>query len=334
MRSYILARGSSDAPFRLLARLLTSTAMLLASAPALPVSAQDANFFLPIPLIEANLRSEELRILDWRGSRAQVDRTQRATVAFEDGSVMIVKWANASPGASTFNNEPRYEAAAYGIQKLFLEPEEYVVPPTVLRVFPLSYVREQVPDVSATFSGANSVLVVLQYWLNMVEPADIWNRARAESDLAYARHIGNLNVLTYLIRHGDSNIGNFLRSQFEEDPRVFSVDNGISFRSPPGDRGREWRELRVRRLPRATVDRLRAITRADLEECLAILAEYEIRDGELVPVPPGANLGARSGVRQRDGRVQIGLTSGEIGDVAGRLRRLLNRVDRGQIELF
>jgi hypothetical protein len=316
------------------ARLLAITAPLLALAAPPTIAGQDANLHLPVPLIEAHLRGDAFRILDWRGSRAIVDRTQRVAIAFEDSSVLLVKWANASPGASAFNNEPRYEAAAYDIQKLFLEPEDYVVPPTVLRSFPLAYVREQVPDVPATFSGVASVLVVLQYWLSMVEPTDVWDPARAESDLVYARHVGNLNVLTYLIRHGDSNIGNFLKSTFDGNPRVFAVDNGIAFRSPSGNRGTAWRDLRVKRLPRATVERLRTITRADLDECLAILAEYEIREGELVPVSPGANLGARSGVRQRDGRVQIGLTAAEIGDVAGRLRRLLDRVDRGQIELF
>jgi hypothetical protein len=333
MRMAIPARRHPVRPRVVLSRSLGLAALLVAAAP-LPVTAQDANLHLPVPLIEAHLRDDAFRIVEWRGSRALVDRTQRVTLEFEDSSVLLVKWANAPPGASTFNNEPRYEAAAYEIQKLFLEPEQYVVPPTVLRAFPLAYVREQMPEVPATFRGVSSVLVVLQYWLSMVEPADIWNPARAVADQVYAQHIGNLNVLTYLVRHSDSNIGNFLISQYEANPRVFSVDNGIAFRSPEGNRGTEWRDLRVKRLPRATVDRLRALTRADLDERLAVLAEYEVRDGQLVPVPPGPNLDARRGVRQRDGRVQLGLTTGEIGDVAGRLRTLLTRVDRGQIAVF
>jgi hypothetical protein len=255
-------------------------------------------------------------------------------IAFPDNSVLVVKWANAPPGGTEFNNEPRYEVAAYEIQKLFLDPDDYVVPPTVLRTFPLAYVRAQSPAASPTFSSAASVLVVLQYWLNLVQPTGVWNPRRAQTDSVYARHLGNLNVFTYLIRHGDSNHGNFLISRAEDNPRLFAVDNGVAFRSDGATPGADWRELRVRRLPRATVDRLRAITRAALEDRLAVISEFVIRDGELVPVPPGPNLAPGRGVRQRDGRIQIGLTSGEIVDVERRLRTLLRRVDRGQIELF
>ena len=39
---------------------------------------------------------------------------------------------------------------------------------------------------------------------------DVYNPARFAADPVYARHIGQLNVLTYLIEHRDSNLGNFL----------------------------------------------------------------------------------------------------------------------------
>ena len=47
-----------------------------------------------------------------------------------------VKLRRAEPGAEDFNNRPRYDLAAYELQKLFLEPAEYVVPPTALRFVP------------------------------------------------------------------------------------------------------------------------------------------------------------------------------------------------------
>jgi hypothetical protein len=299
-----------------------------------PAAAQDAHFFLSIPEIEEHLRDQPFEILDWRGSRREDDRTQQVLLGFEDQSVLRVKWANAAPGGSRFNNEPRYEAAAYEIQKLFLDEDEYVVPPTIIRAFPLDYVDDQIPDSRRTFGEAESVVVALQYWLANVRPDNFWDRRRAREDTVYARHIGNMNILTYLIRHNDSNIGNFLISTFPDSPRVFSVDNGVAFRAPESDRGYEWREIVVDRLPARTIERLAAVTKDDLENALAILVEFEVQDGQLVAVQPGENLSRRRGVRRSDGRIQFGLTSGEIDDIDRRRRDLVRRAERGQIRTF
>lgn len=317
-------------------RLPTASVALFAAlfAAAAPLHAQDANFALPPLELEHHLRELPFRITDWRGSRMPEDRTQRVLLEFDDSVTLLVKWANAVPGASMFNNEPRFEAAAYELQKLFLGPDEFVVPPTVLRAFPLAFVATQMPGVRKTFNEAESVLVALQYWLSMVTPANYWDERRAGSDTLYARHIGNFNALTYLIRHQDSNAGNFLISEYEPSPRVFAVDNGVSFSAPPSDRGTDWRNMRVRRLPRHTVERLRTITRADLDRVLGVLVEFEARDGQLVAVPPGENLSPGRGVRRSGGRIQLGLTRSEIGAVESRLRNLLNQVERGRITEF
>src|SRR5690606_19442280 len=137
-----------------------------------------------------------------------------------------------------------------------------------------------------------------------------------------ARRIANFNILTYLISHRDSNTGNYLISLLE-DPRVYSVDNGVSFESLSSNRGEVWRDMLVDRLPRSTVDRLAMITREDLERVLGIVAEFEIRDGELVPVPPGENMSRNRGVRVSDTRVQFGLTTREIRALERRLNQLV-----------
>ena len=305
---------------------------LLASV--LPLDAQSNVGGTAFTRVEEYMRADGFQIIDWRGSRAPGDRTQQVTLQYPDSTVIKVKWANAPRGGGTFNNEPRYERAAYVLQKIFLGEDEYVVPPTILRVFPLEYVRAQVPEVSPTFGNAASVLVAIQYWVPQLTPQDFWDRQRAETDSVYARRIGNMNILTYLIRHADANVGNFLISQVPDDPRVYSVDNGVSFRSVPSDRGFEWRDLRVKRLPAATVERLRSITRADLDAALGVLAEFEIRDGALVEAPPGENLAPGRGVRQSAGRIQLGLTAPEIGDLENRLRNLLKNVDSGKITSF
>lgn len=304
------------------------------AAPA-AATGQDINFTLPVAEIESRLRDQVFAIVDWRGSRAPGDRTHRVALSYPDDVVLVAKWATAPVNGSTFNNEPRFEVAAYELQKLFLDEPEYVVPPTLMRTFPIAFVKEQVPLIEPTFREARgSVLVALQYWLIGVRPDGFWDSGRARTDSVYARHIGNFNILTHLIRHHDANIGNFLISEYDGNPRVFSVDNGVSFSAPISDRGHMWSGIHVRRVPRHTVERLRQVSRADLDRVLGVLVEYEIRDGELVSVPPGPNISAGRGVRRTAERIQLGLTTQEINAVERRIRQLLERIDRGRLEVF
>ena len=313
-------------------RRALSTISLLIALGTQVAFAQDLNVILPVSEIESRLQDRPFQVLDWRGSRRPEDRTQRATITFEDSVVLIAKWANAPPnGGDRFNNEPRYEVAAYRVQKLFLDEPDYVVPPTVLRAFPIEFVRAQMPEVKPTFGIARgSVLVALQYWLTSVTTEGFWDPMRARKDTAYARHIGDFNILTYVIRHSDANAGNYLISTSPENPRVFSVDNGVAFASEESNRGAEWRELLVERLPRRTIERLKGITRAQLEALLGVFAEFEIRDGALVAVPPGENLGVHKGVRRAEGRIQLGLTQLEIREVEQRIKRLVGEAGRGR----
>jgi hypothetical protein len=136
-----------------------------------------------------------------RGSRRVGDRTQRVTIAFADSSVMLTKWAAAPRNGEEFNNQPRYEVAAYEIQKLFLSEADYVVPPTLLRVFDAGWFKAIKEETAPTFGNTNSVVAVLQYWLTAVRQDSVFDLKRFERDTAYARHLANLNLLTYLIKH-------------------------------------------------------------------------------------------------------------------------------------
>ena len=84
------------------------------------------------------LDHEPMTIVSAQVSRpkARGDITLRADVSFGDGPPFRVKLRKAEPGADDFNNVPRYDLAAYELQKLFLDPPEYVVPPTSLRMLP------------------------------------------------------------------------------------------------------------------------------------------------------------------------------------------------------
>jgi hypothetical protein len=310
--------------------------LLLGLVMLLPLAtvAQDVNIILPIEQVERSLKTLSFEIRDRTDTRFEGDRTQRVVLVFEDGSAMMVKWGRAPRNGAAFNNQPRYETAAYLIQKMFLDEPDYVVPPTAIRAVDLDWYRAYDEAVTPTFDGTSSVVVALQYWLNSVSQRDVFNPSRLDSDTAYARHFGNLNLLTHLIRHGDSNVGNVLISTDTANPRLFAVDNGVAFAPPDSDRGTAWRDLRTRRVSRTSVERLRGITRADLDAALGVIVQFEIRDGLLVPVSPTANLSPSRGVRRRGDTIQFGLTSAEIRGIHGRMQRLIRQADGGRIAMF
>jgi hypothetical protein len=301
------------------------------------VVAQDINVPRPAQELERELTAEPFRIVTAEISRpkAKGDITLKADLSFSGEPPYRVKLRRAEPGAEDFNNRPRYDLAAYELQKLFLDPAEYVVPPTALRMVPLAELKPYAPEARPTFKGSDEVLVVLQYWLQEVKViADVYDAQRFASDAVYKRHIGQLNVLTFLISHGDSNVGNFLVSRAEDGARVFSIDNGVAFAFNESDRGKLWQDLRVDRLPADAVERLRAITEDELHRRLGVLAQWELQDGRWVAVAAGENLAPARGVRQSKGTAQMGLTKGEIADVRRRMNRLLKDVDGGKIQTF
>jgi hypothetical protein len=318
-------------------RRFRPAALMVAIALAGPaaLTGQDTNILMPVDTIEKRLAYDHFEIIDRRGSRFEGDRTSRVALDFGSGGMLVAKWAPAPPGGHAFNNSPRYELAAYRIQELFLEPHEYVVPPTVARAFPLDWYRDLDARARPTFRGTGSVLVVLQYWLFNVTADGFWDRDRFAADTVYARHMGNFNVLTYLIRHNDQNEGNYLISSNSDNPRVFSVDNGLAFESEESDQGARWRRINVDRLPAGAIERLRALTEEDVTHLLATVAEFRVRDsGALAPVEPGPTLDGNTGVRHMGDVIQLGLTSWEIRGVWRRIQALLNDVDRGRYEVF
>ncbi len=327
----------------LLAFPVVAPAVSAAPSPLLS-AAQDANFLLPIGEIDMILREGELTVIGIEPSRGLPgERTFRATVQSGD-HVLQIKYAPAVEGGDEFNYRPRYEMAAYVVQSLFLDEAELVVPPTVIRAFPLYVVQaalDMVPGsgtlpAEPTFSDWQMTLVELQYWLfNVDVPDELLVRDRIEEDEVYERLLGNFNLLTYIIRHSDSNAGNFVMSGHADFPRIFSVDNGVSFSSEESNRGIEWRELRLDRYPADAIEKLREVTLDDLHELLGVIVQMEIRDdGNFQGVKPTANMNPGRGIRRDDQRIQLGLTKSEIESIHRRIRRLVEWVDEGRYELI
>jgi len=302
----------------------------------LVADATDVNIPVPAEALERQLATEPFSIVAAEISRpkAKGDITLKAEVSFSGNPPYRVKLRRADPGAETFNNRPRYDLAAYELQTLFLEPAEYVVPPTALRTVPVAELLPYAPEARPTFRGSDEVLVVLQYWLQEVKVvADVYDPALFTSDPGYARHVGQLNVLTYLIEHGDANLGNFLASRAEHAPRVFSVDNGVAFAHNESDRSDVWKYLRVPSLPADTVARLRSLTQETLQQTLGVLAQWRLDGDRWIAEPLGPNLAPQRGVRQKDGVVQMGLTKSEIAQLDRRRTQLLRQVDERRVGL-
>lgn len=313
---------------------LLACAAVLACPAALRAQAA-GNLQQPPSEIERYLAREAFTVDTLRGARYPDDKTKQVTLEFEDGTRMLAKWAPAPHGGERFNEAPRYEEAAYQVQKLFLDEDEYVVPPTLCRCVPVWVYREHAPDARPTFDESSCVLIALQAWMWSVTEEGVFDRERFRSDTLYARHLANLNVLTYLIDHKDANKGNFLISTVDGRPRVYAVDNGVSFSSEKGNRGYEWRRLRVERIPDETAERLRSIEREELTERLATFAQFERTESRgMVRVEPGEPIDPDEGIRLRDGVLQLGLTGDEIQDVWERLQELVRRVERGDVGTF
>lgn len=306
---------------------------------ALPANGPQAatygpNHVLSPTALEARLADDPFRIVGMRDNRWQGDRTQRTDIQFSDGLRIRVKWAKAPPGGFAINNQPRYEAAAYAFQKLLFDEADWVVPPTVIRELPLAAYRQLDPETEPTFEGTGSVLVAVQYWLQNVDAAETPDTTRPGADPAYARRLGYLNLFTHLIRHVDSNPGNVLIST-RGPPRLYAVDNGVAFRSPVSPRGTAWRDLHVDRVPGEAIERLRRLTRDELEDALYVVAQFRVReDGRLEPVPPTAKIDENRGVPREDGVVQFGLTNLELDELWDRIRAVLDRVAAGELETF
>jgi hypothetical protein len=310
-------------------------ALAAAALPMHVLSSQDGNIGMRAARIEAYLRDSALKPVASQGSRFKGDRTEHVLLAFNDTTAIEVKWAVAPTGGEAFNNQPRYEAAAYELQKLFLDERDYVVPPTALRMVPQRvFAASSGLKGEPTFDDSPAVLVALQYWTMGVTPEGVYDTKRAGRDSVYARHLGDLNILTYLIRHRDANKGNMLLSADSANPRLFAVDNGVAFASPPSNRGTDWEKMRVDRVSAATAARLRSINEATLATALGVVAQFERRGDDYVATPAGPTLDPDKGIRRKGSTLQLGLTVYEIEGVRDRLKSLLKDIDRGRIKTF
>jgi hypothetical protein len=300
---------------------------------------EDDDFCLPASMLEARLRQDDFEILDSHLAAQGTSKPQRLRLRFtrKHGAPLTIyaKWKQAPSSGDASNNSPRREIAAYELQKLLFDEDDWVVPPTVLRCLALSKHQEKLAD-AQPFGTTRCSLGVLAYWLRNVAELETLDDERFENDTKYRDHLSALNVFTFVVSHRDSVGLNFLIATDRERPRVFSVDNGMTFgafaQNPLSWFSSDWMEIRLPALSRVVVDRVRRLRRGDLEQ-LAVVAELALVDGLLVPAPKTPTLDAHSGVRQTEERLQLGLTREEIDGLHQRIEGLLEVVDRGGVAL-
>jgi hypothetical protein len=279
----------------------------------------------------------ELRILSREDAGGGVTGASRMMLySPEDDLEFKAKWKEVPYFLESWNNSPRRELAAYAVQKIFLDPPDYVVPTAALRCITLERYREYFPKADPTLKNSKCVLGMLALWINNVTiESQLLDPERFSKDPNYAYHLANFNVLTFLIDHKDGRSNNFLVSKNDTDRHVFAIDNGISFDAwiwnwfVPN-----WNTIRVPALNRKAVDRLRQVKAEDIARLGAVAELRMDGDGIYRTVEPGAPLEADEGVRTAPGVVQFGLTTDEVDDVREQVEEIVEMVDEGEVPVF
>jgi len=293
--------------------------------------------------VESWLASADLEIIGTAQTPRGIQGARVLTLRHR-GVVFRAKWRPQS--TLTTRNDPRRELVAYAIQKLFLDPDQYVVPPAAAHCFPLAVYRAYVlPGALPSFRDVPCVLGYLSYWLEDVESLkdarkDGWFRSHDDAlddDLfaanpRYRESVADMNLLTYLIDHADSHQGQFLIRRDPQVPAVYSVDNSMAFGVKHNHRVKvDWSKIQVPALPARSIDRLRA---ARLDR-LSSIAELELHGrGHLVPASPRHRRAEPAGIRWQNGRLVIGMTVDELAMLRARIASLLAAVDRGDPKQF
>ena len=305
---------------------------------------------MPPHELESLVASGDMRVLEVGSAGGGTTGAVKLKVVFPDHDrsasvkwkpMVPPRWVDVLPFApgmlDGINNSPRRELAAWKIQPLFLDPEDYVVPESVVYCATLQDVPAEGIDFVPTLEESDCVLGLLSMWMKNVElPEQLFDLDRFRRDPVYAHYLANFNLLAYLIKHHDGREGNFLGSQDDSRRQVFAIDNGVAFGGifynwfVPN-----WSDIRVSALRKESVDRLREVTEADLTQALGVVAELRLdEEGIFRNVDPGPNLDDDSGVRYENGTLQFGLTEEEIDDIWERIEDLLEDVDEADLAVF
>jgi hypothetical protein len=301
--------------------------------------------------VEGWLQRPDLEIVATSSPEKGRQGTRILTLAVPNGADRIVfraKWRSLSTSSKL--NNPRAELAAYTVQQLMLEPHEYVVPPTHGHCFELEHYRAHVDTAEPpAFPKTRCVYGILSYWLE--DALSLKRAAQAgwmrydrpydatlfERSASYRQSVADVNLFAHVISHGDTHPNQFVVTGGAVRPFVYMVDNSTaftSFRNPTIKPRADWSEIIVPALRRAVIERLRALDSSHLDT-LAVVDQYEVRDGILVPTRRTPATSQRSsGFRWIGDELQVGLTEVEIAMLRSRIDALVARAASGDTRIF
>jgi len=294
--------------------------------------------------VEAWLARRDLAILASEETSKGKQRARILTLLVpSDGIIFRAKWR--AWWTNTPHNRPRRELAAHHVQRLFLLPHEYVVPPATGHCFPLETYRKHVePKAQPTFPGTRCVYGILSYWLeDAIGTRDAMKQGLLhalideklfERNEIYRRSIASVNLLAYLISHGDSHKQQFVFTG-GRDLYANIVDNSISFsdyRNPLVTGRDDLSVLHVPAVPAEAIERLR---HSDVRK-LAVLEQYRVDSGGILmrTRPTAIMSNPERGVRRHEDELQVGLTTNELAEVQRRIVVLTTRAAAGELKLF
>jgi len=278
-------------------------------------------------------------------------------LAIEDreGTRLRAKWRTESSAELT--HEPINELAAHRLQAMLLDEADYVVPPAATRCFALDDYRSAIDSAAEPFEETGCVLGYLSYWLvgskSLVEGREagvfptpaagpralgtgLFDAERFQADETYRRTFANLNLLTYLVANGDAHSGQFV--YYEQPLHLFVVDSSMAFRVPENPRMLVREEnlgetLLAPAIPAEVAERIRQLT-PRLVQQLLVLDELRLANGTAERVAPSEPVETDAHVRRRGERIQLGLTSSEIGLLWNRVTELQRRLEDGDLGTF
>ncbi len=287
-------------------------------------------------VLDLKLAFDDFRIVEVKSAGAGVTGAARFVVQFADGQTLKVKWKRfPTKTLDGWNNSPRKELAAYVIQRWLFDEKDYVVPTPVPRCIPLDVYAVVDARADPSVPGTSCVLGLFAVWMNdvaVVDDLDEDIERRVEEHPHFGEHLSDVNLVTYLIDHRDGREGNFLISTDPDDPRIFAIDNGISFEGFPWNFFvPNWNVIRVPWLRADPIARLRALPTEEVDRLATLFDMHADADGIFRIARGTAPLDPKKGARITRDKIQLGLTTKEIAALRERIGDLLAGVDAGTI---
>lgn len=294
-------------------------------------------------VVESWLGSDSLRVDGSAAPPGGDQGTKLFTVSIDEAGAthtFRAKWRG--PSTSGLINEPRKELAAYAVQKLFLEPDEYVAPPTAAHCFREQDYRAFSTEVDQPLPGTDCILGFLSLWLEDVKTVEsahkagwlrdgenVWSPSLFAADAYYKRSIAHANLFMFAVNHGDPHPLQFILERLDPGVRIYVVDNSIAFRSIKNPKilfETDWSQIQVPAFPQDTLARIRSLDDQDFAR-LGVLDEFVPADGGLVRRSTESPTPVVTGLDWDQKVLRIGLPPGEVDLVKARLAALSNRTD-------